>query len=105
RPALVQVTVPALLAQPASADTNVVPAGRASITVNPALSLGPRFVTWMKNDVSVPAIASDPAVLVTARSAERLTVVWLVELSLVWSGSLVALVPICAVLARSAPSA
>src|SRR5438105_4710519 len=55
--------------------------------------------------MSVPAVASDAAVLVTARSAERLIVVWLVELSLVWSGSLVALVPICAVLARSEPSA
>jgi hypothetical protein len=45
RPALVQVTVPALCVQSLLADTNVVPAGSASVTVKPALSDGPRLST------------------------------------------------------------
>src|SRR5438477_65866 len=75
RPALVQVTVPALLAQPASADTNVVPAGRASIRVKPALWLGPLFFTEIVYVMSVPAVAVDGPVFVTCRSAEVCTVV------------------------------
>jgi hypothetical protein len=45
RPALVQVTVPAALAQPALAESKLVPAGSASVTVNPALLDGPRLET------------------------------------------------------------
>src|SRR3954463_7456677 len=45
RPVLVQVTVPEASAQPALAETKVVPVGMASVRLKPALSDGPRLVT------------------------------------------------------------
>jgi hypothetical protein len=41
---IVQVTVPAALAQPPDADTKLVPAGRASLAETPRASEGPLFV-------------------------------------------------------------
>ena len=42
-----QVTVPTLKEQGDVAETNVVPAGRMSVTVTPAAEAGPAFVTTM----------------------------------------------------------
>src|SRR5207248_930185 len=88
RLALVQVTVPAASAQAGLlAETKLVPAGTASVSVKPALSEGPRLSTVIVTFSSVPAVAGDcAAVLVTFRSAERLTVVAEVELSLPAAG-------------------
>ena len=73
RPELVQVTVPEDSVQAALALTKEVPPGRASEREYPALSEGPLSFTEMVKVVSVPAMAVGSAVLVTARSAERLT--------------------------------
>src|SRR5256885_1032018 len=72
RPELVQVTVPAAAAQAGLvAETKLVPAGTASVSVKPALSEGPRLSTLTVKVSSVPAVAgSGAAVLVTFRSAE-----------------------------------
>jgi hypothetical protein len=42
-----QVTVPRLKEQGDVAETNVVPAGKMSVTVTPAAALGPVFLTAM----------------------------------------------------------
>jgi hypothetical protein len=42
-----QVTVPTLEEQGDVAETNVVPAGKMSVTVTPAAALGPVFLTTM----------------------------------------------------------
>src|SRR3982750_1883619 len=106
RLAFVQVTVPAASAQAGLvAETKLVPAGTASLSVKPALSEGPRLSTLTVKVSSVPAVAgSGAAVLVTFRSAERLTVVFEVELSLAAAGSLVLLLAITAVLLSVPPS-
>src|SRR5438132_692421 len=107
RPALVQVTVPVARAQPVLADTKVVPAGTASVTVKPALSDGPRVVTLTVMLVSVPAtevpaVAVAGAVLVTSRSALVVTVSVSVAESLPGVGSAVGLLVMEAVLATLA---
>ena len=48
RPLLVQVTVPARLAQPPLTETKVVPVGMVSTRVKPALSEGPWFLTVIR---------------------------------------------------------
>src|SRR5438094_269739 len=86
-PALVQSTSPAEKEHP-GADTKVVPAGRTSRRVYPALSDGPRFSTFTVYVSSVPAVAgSGDAVLVTLRSASVFTVVVVSEWLLAVFGS------------------
>src|SRR5437763_231755 len=106
RLAFVQVRVPAASAQAGLlAETKLVPAGTASVSVKPALSEGPRLSTLTVKVSSVPAVAgSGAAVLVTLRSAERLTVVAELELLLPPAGSEVALVSIAAVFVSVPPS-
>src|SRR5438132_519743 len=90
RPGLVQLTTPALSEQAALALTKLVPAARPSRRVKPALSEGPRLSTVRVSVSSVPAVAgSGAAVLVTLRSALRLTVVVLVLELLALTGSAV----------------
>src|SRR5436305_1466429 len=90
RPEEVQVTVPEALAHPGLAETKVVPGARASVTVNPALSLGPWLVAVMVEVTSVPAVAGcGESDLVMDRSACVSTVVSAVEVLLAVSGSVV----------------
>src|SRR5437763_665786 len=91
RLAFVQVTVPAASAQAGLlAETKLVPAGTASLSVKPALSEGPRLSTLTVKVSSVPAVAgSGAAVLVTFRSAEAVTVVVTVAELLAGVGSVV----------------
>ena len=83
RPEEVQVTVPEALAHPGLAETKVVPGARASVTVNPALSLGPWLVAVMVEVTSVPAVAVAGADFWTSMSAEVWTWVPSVAESLV----------------------
>src|SRR5207249_8936105 len=106
RPLLVQVTVPDAFEQPVLDETKLVPAGRTSSSVWPALSDGPRFSTSRLNVSFVPAVAgSGDAVFVTFRSALRLTVTVTAPLSLPGVGSLVAVVAIAATFVSAPPSA
>src|SRR5205823_2271766 len=72
------------------AETNVVPAGRVSVTVTVAASLGPAFATSTVY-VSVPPAATGSGASVTAieRSALELTVVSAVAVLLPATGSAV----------------
>src|SRR2546429_7749648 len=88
----VQVTVPEPEAHPTDADTNVVPAGTPSATVNPALSLGPWLVAVTVNVMSSPATPLRGPDFEISMSASRLTVVCAVDVSLPLCGSEVAFV-------------
>src|SRR2546429_103769 len=106
RLALVQVTVPAASAQAGLvAETKLVPAGTASVSVKPALSEGPRLSTLTVQLSSVPAVAgSGAAVLVTFRSALRLTVVDEFFIFLVATGFLVFFLPVALLFLSVPPS-
>src|SRR5947208_7202015 len=108
RLALVQVRVPAASAQAGLlAETKLVPAGTASVSVKPALSEGPRLSTLTVKVSSVPAVAgSGAAVLVTFRSALVFTVVEVVlEVLLPELGSVVPSELTLALLCSTVPSA
>jgi hypothetical protein len=104
RPGDVHVTV-VVPVQLGPAETSVIPAGTASVSVYPALSDGPMLCTVTVNVVFVPAVAVAGAVFVTFRSAERLTVVVEVEALLLWPASVVAFDVIAAVFDSVPPSA
>src|SRR3954465_12304638 len=96
RPVLVQVTVPEVGVESsqsvAVAETKLVPAGRTSSRVKPRLFDGPRLSTLIEKVRSLPAKALAAAVLVTLRSAFRVTAVWLVLVLLPAVRSVVVLV-------------
>src|SRR5690348_672412 len=74
------------------ADTNVVLAGTASVTVTDCASLGPLFTKLMVYVRLLPAITgSGESVFVTARSARVCTVVLAVPVLLAGVGSVVVL--------------
>jgi hypothetical protein len=98
------VTVPAKKAPPLVAETNVVPAGRTSLTVGPVVFDGPAFDTPIVYVTLVPGTTTSGPVFVTATSALLTTVEVAVDESFKRFASVIPGAEIVTVLVRVLPA-